>query len=470
MDYSLYKPENETELKNYIKLFAGIELPDVQIMPNAISTPFRFVSDIYFRRSLDLLLIAGRDSGKTTNVSLASWLAAKFNPNLEVDLVGSIASQAKRAYSYVSSWAPKYSDCLYSHMSETKFKNNSVIQILSGTVNGLNSPHPNLGILDEFELFDQKRFEEFELTLHSGDNFEAIEVLLTSLKYPNGIAVRTLEDAGYSLTSEGVIQVSPHPKRKLYLWTSFDVAERCNEPNCNKCKALKHDGRSFYDVCQGRLRKAKGFVKIQDLKRKFMKLDKSTFDAQVLAKKPRMEGLIYPWFEKSIENFEIEPLIKTAQIVGGIDFGGYPDPNVLISMAYKPPHIFLFDEIYSRKYTPSTFMQAILERQKKFHISKQILFADPSGKSFWREGRNYGLRFYPPMMRGIEEGINYINSIGNSGYIHIHPSLRNTIFEAQGYYRDARGIIHYLNGNHAMDASRYAIVSLSSLIGRVREV
>jgi len=225
IDFSLLKPTNEVELWNYIKLFAGLELPRHAVMPNAITSPFEFISDVYFQRVRDALLFAGRDSGKTTDVSLISWLAAKFNSGIEVGLVGAIESQAKKAYSYVKKWSKQYSDCKSSFMSQTEFVNGSVIQILSGTINGMNSPHPALAVLDEFELTTPEKYTEFENILHSSPDYDAVEILTTSIKYPNGMAVKAMEEAGYAFKPEGVVQIVSNPTRKLYLWTTLDTAE-----------------------------------------------------------------------------------------------------------------------------------------------------------------------------------------------------------------------------------------------------
>ena len=468
IDFSIVKPENETELYNWIRIFAGITLPKVTVMPNATCSPFEFVSDIYFKRYSDFLLFAGRDSGKTTDVALASWLSAKFNPNIEIGLVGAIENQARKAYAYTKKWAKRYSDCKTSYMSETRFNNNSLIQILSGTINGLNSPHPNIGILDEFELTTNEKFVEFENMLHSSKDFNAIEILTTSIKYPNGMAVKTMEESGYAFKPEGVITIDPLPKRKLCLWTTLDVAERCSL-NCEACKGLTKDNQSFWDICQGRLKNTDGFIKISDIHRKFSKLPKETFESQNLVIKPELEGVVFPWLSKAIEDFPYDPeYIKQFQIVGGVDFGGYPDPCAMLLAYLKGEHIYIFSEIYTVKDSPSQFIQEI--KEQTMDVRRPILYADPSGKSFWREGILAGVRFFPPITRDKEEQINYVNGIGMQGLIHIHKRCKNLINEGLNYYRNPQGVIKAPKGDHTMDILEYFIPSVSSLKGHIREV
>jgi len=193
---------------------------------------------------------------------LISWLAAKFNPEIEVGLVGAIESQAKKAYSYIKKWAKQYSDCKSSFMSQTEFVNGSIIQILSGTINGMNSPHPALAVLDEFELTTPEKYTEFENILHSSPDYDAVEILTTSIKYPNGMAVKTMEDAGYAFKQEGVVQIVQNPTRKLYLWTTLDTAEPCQLPDCSYCKTLVKDGRSFMMFVKGDSKELKALLKL----------------------------------------------------------------------------------------------------------------------------------------------------------------------------------------------------------------
>lgn len=465
VDFSLYKPNNELELKNYLKLFAHVTIPDVAVMPDSIP-PFQFISDIFFGQTTDAVAVAGRGSGKTQNFALIAWLMAKFNPNIEVDIVGAIQQQAKKAYSYVREIAPKYSDCESSLMSSTTFTNGSQISILSGSLSSLNSPHPQVALYDEIELTDKEHIEEFENMPISKDNFPAVEILTSSLKYTNGVLSDVLNDAGYELTTQGIVVSKDYkPTRKLYLWTAFDAARKCTMPNCDACKKIirKQDGKSFYDVCQGRLRKANGFIQIKDLQKKFLKLDKSTFESQILSKKAQPTDLIYPWIQSSIEEFPVDPeYVKQYMVVGGLDFGGNPDPNVLVLAYLKSHNMYLFDEIYTHSMSPSQFMEAIKVKIKPYR--KVVLFADPSGKSFFREGMNHGLKFYDPVTRDINEGINYINGLGFDGKIHINKRLFYLIRELTNISKK-RGIIKAPEGDHAFDASRYMITSAMTIYG-----
>jgi len=77
----------------------------------------------------------------------------------------------------------------------------------------MNSPHPALAVLDEFELTTPEKYTEFENILHSSPDYDAVEILTTSIKYPNGMAVKTMEDAGYAFKQEGVVQIVQNPTR-----------------------------------------------------------------------------------------------------------------------------------------------------------------------------------------------------------------------------------------------------------------
>lgn len=97
----------EKDLKNYIKYFFNLHLPDHKVSRYADTTPFHAIWEVYDicvngnnpQNVQELLYVAGRGSGKTLGMAIAELLVL-LHDQRDVVHVGAILSQAKRCYEY----------------------------------------------------------------------------------------------------------------------------------------------------------------------------------------------------------------------------------------------------------------------------------------------------------------------------------------------------------------------------------
>ena len=99
--------KTEQELKNFIKYFMELELPDCMVSRHADSDPFHMVWQMYDicvnkhnpNNIQELLYVAARGSGKSLGAAIAEVLII-LHDQRDTAHIGAILSQAKRCYSY----------------------------------------------------------------------------------------------------------------------------------------------------------------------------------------------------------------------------------------------------------------------------------------------------------------------------------------------------------------------------------
>src|ERR1700677_4212340 len=105
----LFKPcKTKEDLKNWLKLFLDIELPDCTVDPTSNSNPFDLLWEIYTKARLNddedytqVLNWASRDSFKTKTTSLLETLSL-LHLNRDVIHLAAIAQQSNKSMGYLS--------------------------------------------------------------------------------------------------------------------------------------------------------------------------------------------------------------------------------------------------------------------------------------------------------------------------------------------------------------------------------
>lgn len=458
-------PKNDDELHEYVKRVYGIEIPRVAVCEGHVS-PFEFMADLFFERTKDALGIAARGTGKTKVLGALHSANSVFKKNCETATAGAVQSQASRCYNYFKNMIEPYrlkgivNQCL---MSKTIFAKpwNSTIEVLTGTVNQMNSPHPNIAALDEFELTKWEVFQEFLQMSLSKDGLEAQNILTSTRKYAFGTVQRLmnqLQESGF----------------RLYMWCVWESIEQCERASCDDCKEIIKgqypDGspRTFYSVCQGKAKRSRGFRKLNDIIKVFRNSDARVWDAQQECKKPSSEGSVFYWFDfpKHVRNFDVDFKDRNIKIYLSTDWGGR-DPNVCQFWAEIGERFYLFDEIYIRNIAPSTFAEKIHEKINEYNIPKVTeIFCDPSSVISRYELEKAGL-MTTPAINDINEGIDLINSLGNDNRIILHERCAYAIREFGEYHwnPNTTSKIPVDKDNHSCDAARYFFMMRNPIMG-----
>ncbi|MEA2112401.1 MAG: hypothetical protein U9P50_00295, partial [Patescibacteria group bacterium] len=239
-----------------IKKYLGLDIP-CQAVCAGHNAPFDVFYDSFTEKTLNCIVIANRGGGKTLNSAALEFVEAS-EKGLEECHLGAIMAQAKRAYKYIYSWAYKYREKMGINkitIGETLFKNGGSIEIIPGTMNGVNSPHPHKATIDEFELLPWEIFEEAGSMPRSGTNGRAALRLYTTRKKASGNAQLMISEA----ETRGF---------RLYKWCIFEVMTPClSSLPCKKCPYKKHvtfnnegDKVTWPSVCQGKAKKSRGYI------------------------------------------------------------------------------------------------------------------------------------------------------------------------------------------------------------------
>jgi hypothetical protein len=132
--------ESTEDLQKIILKTLDVKIPNQAVCPGHCA-PMTFISDQYFEKTQDCLVIGPRNGGKTTNSAALEFMEAAKKDGCESCHLGSIMAQAKRAYRYIFNWAYRHRFSLKIPKitrEETRFDSGSSIEIIPGTMNGVN--------------------------------------------------------------------------------------------------------------------------------------------------------------------------------------------------------------------------------------------------------------------------------------------------------------------------------------------
>ena len=157
-------PQNPEELHEWLKHELDIDIPRVAVCEGH-SAPFDFLSDLYFEETEAALGVANRGGAKTFLVAVLHWLNSRFKPGCESATFGATEAQSLRAYAHLKHWiydekGNRRPEIASSLMRETLFANGSRVEVLPGTPQAVNGPHPQKAHADEIELMDDGTWKE----------------------------------------------------------------------------------------------------------------------------------------------------------------------------------------------------------------------------------------------------------------------------------------------------------------------
>jgi hypothetical protein len=421
------------ELHTWVKAHLRADIPRVAVCPDHCA-PFDFLADVYFEDVLAAIAMANRGGAKTFIAAILHVLNAKFKPGCESASVGAIEAQARRAYQHVLkllaieggvSNPNDNPEIESSIMLETRWKNSSKLEVLGGTVNAVNGPHPQKVHFDEVELADPEVFDESRNMSQSKDGIAAQDIITSTRKRQHGMMQKLIDSCVEAERQQ------LQPPYKLYSWCIFETA-KC-VPNCqrahpglseaDRCKCDKvvkghwDDGtmRRFSDVCKGRLARSQGWIPLQDVHKTFQADSRPIWEAQQECIRPSTEGLVVPMFSQEANGVRRwEPEMGNGPIFMSIDFGG-TNPHAVnwyqllrYMVEAEPYHegdepvklpegaIVCFDEIYVSEVSNGKVAEMIIEREALWrkhmggHFRVTRRFADPQGKAARLELKHVG--------------------------------------------------------------------------------
>ena len=273
------------------------------------------------------------------------------------------------------------------------YNNDSLTEVITGSMKGFNGPHPAKVRIDEVELMDWDVLQQGlsmsqSKKLENGKTIMAQNCFFSTRKTDAGTMQRLLDIAKTDTRKIGGF--------KVYKWCIWEILEKCKR-DCKKDKV--YGDCPIEHICKGKAKNCDGFYSLDDFIDKAYSMDKDTLDAEWFNKKPSTQIVVYGnYWDREKQVIPRKPHKGEVFYSGVIDFGagpGHPfvyqeyvceiskfkreieetEPGELIRNKIK---FFLNYEYRSDGASMDTHARKIKDSPN--YRSMQVMFADPSAK------------------------------------------------------------------------------------------
>jgi len=255
----------------------------------------------------------------------------------------------------------------------------------------------------------------------------------------------------------------------IFKWCVWEVIEKCIDRNCSQCPLCSD--------CQGKARRAIGYLKIDDCITQMRRASRAGWEAEMLCNRPSRRNVVFDEFDAAVHVKRVDfdpslPLYRT------LDFG-FVNPFVCLWIQVDGAGIVrVIDEYVRSRATIDVHADQMRSRTPIPEQQVAATFCDPAGKSVndvtgtsaVRELRTMGIAVRS-RRSGILEGLELIRRAirsgdGKSKFI-ISGRCRRLIEAMECYhYPDSgasTGELPQKDGiyDHPVDALRYFFVNHS---------
>jgi hypothetical protein len=403
------RPVTRRDLKNYVKVFLDINVPDKRICPEHQSPmdylwyTFCELKHASQTANHDSIVWANRAGGKTELAAVATLLDCLFKPNCQVRILGGSGEQAGRMYEYLTAFLHRgYGQFLAGPVRKTKccFINGSVVEVLTQSPTSVRGQHVQKLRCDELELFDEDVFAAAKFTTQSTASITAGMEMISTMHKPYGLMHEVVTSAAESGTP-------------VFKWCVWETIEKCVGRNCSQCPLLSD--------CRGRAKAANGYLKIDDCINQMRRASRAGWEAEMLCMRPSRQSVVFDEFDPAehVQSVDYDPNLP---LYRALDFG-FVNPFVCLWIQVdKAGVIRVIDEYVRSRATIDVHAVEIKNRTPVAEEQVTATFCDPAGKSVndvtgtstVRELRVLGIavRF---KRSGILEGIELIRRAIRSG-------------------------------------------------------
>jgi hypothetical protein len=358
-------PKEKADLKNYLAVFLGLNIGDTKICPEH-DTPIDYLwhcwsSDFDGSRSGDCIVWACRGGGKTLIAAVATLLDCIFKPGCKVRILAGSEQQAKRMYDYLMNFLRNgFENFLAEPARKNKcsFVNGSDVEVLTQSAASVRGSHIQKLRCDEVELFNRRIFETAKFITKSADGIIGAMESLSTMHQPFGIMHELVGKAAACDT-------------KIFKWCIWEVIENClPERSCSRCP-LNSD-------CQGKARRAKGHLKIEDVLAQMRRSSRSAFESEMLCIRPSLENVVFAEFEPDVHIAAVD-YNQNLPLYRAIDFG-FVNPFVCLWIQVDGDGtVRVIDEYVKSRQTIDTHADEIKNRTPCGEDNVTATFCDPAG-------------------------------------------------------------------------------------------
>ena len=362
------RPSTRRDLRNYVKVFLGIGMPDKRICPEHQS-PMDYLWHT-FRESKhepkaanhDSIVWANRAGGKTELAAVATLLDCLFKPNCQVRILGGSGEQAGRMYEYLTSFLHHgYEQFLAGPVRKTKchFINGSAVEVLTQSATSVRGQHVQKLRCDELELFDEDVFAAAKFTTQSTAEITAGMELISTMHRP------------YGLMHE-VVTSAPKFGTPIFKWCVWEVIEKCVGRSCSQCP-LSGD-------CRGKAKAANGYLKIDDCITQMRRASRAGWEAEMLCMRPSRQNVVFDEFDPAVHVGAVD-YDPNLPLYRALDFG-FVNPFVCLWIQVDDAGVVrVIDEYVRSRATIDVHAFEIKNRTPVAEEKVKATFCDPSGKS-----------------------------------------------------------------------------------------
>jgi hypothetical protein len=476
------RPRSKKELRDYVKVFLEIDVPQKRICPEHASPLdyllYSFAADFPESRgqgqscpnssthrpihsctqSADAIVWANRAGGKTELAAVATLLDMVFKPRCQVRILGGSGEQSGRMYEYLTAFLRRGFDRYLAspvRKSGVGFVNGANVEVLTQSSTSVRGQHVQKLRCDEVELFDEDVFGAAKFATQSKHGVVAGMELISTMHRPYGIMQREVAAA----SGVGV---------PVFKWCLFETIERCRDRVCSQCP--------LWGDCRGRAKQAGGYLTVDDSIAQMRRSSRAGWEAEMLCIKPSLENVVFAEFDPAVHVRAVDydpnlPLYRS------LDFG-FVNPFVCLWIQVDEDGLVrVFDEYVRSRATAAVNAELIKAQTPCPEQRVTATFCDPAGSgrndvtgtSTVRELRAMGIatRY---RRSGVLEGIELIRRAIRSGEgatsLVVSPRCPRLIEALQCYHyadsaRAAASELPLKDGlhDHPIDALRYFFVN-----------
>jgi hypothetical protein len=403
------RPTTKQDLKNYIKVFLGMAVPDRQICPEH-NSPLDYLWHSFncdFANpkpaNADCVVWANRGGGKTDLAAVATLFDCVFKPNCQVRILAGSEDQAGRMYQYLTDFLRIGFEQFLSEpvrKAGCRFANNSAVEVLTQSHTSVRGQHIQKLRCDEVELFDPDVFNAAKFTTISNDRIIAAMESISTMHKPYGLMQKLVSSAGQNNTP-------------VFKWCVWETIERCVDRNCSTCP--------LWGDCAGKAKDACGYLKIDDCITQMRRASRAGWESEMLCIKPNLENVVFDQFDPAIHVRPIDydpnlPLYRS------LDFG-FANPFVCLWIQVDSEGVIrVIDEYVRSRATIDAHAAELKTRSPGGESRVFATFCDPAGAgandvtgtSAVRELRSLGINVRY-RRSGITEGIELIRRAIRAG-------------------------------------------------------
>ncbi len=360
------RPVTKQDLKNYVKVFLGLDVTDKNICDEHNSPMdylwHSFAADFESgqRPNADAIVWANRGGGKTKLAAVATLLDCIFKPGCQVRILGGSGEQAGRMYEYLNDFLRNGFDDFLSGTAlkgKCRFVTDAAVEVLTQSATSVRGQHIQKLRCDEVELFDPDVFAAAKFTTHSTDNLTAAMEVISTMHRPYGLMQKIVSSAQQNGTA-------------VFKWCIWEVIEKCTDRSCSRCP-LSSD-------CGGKAKRANGYLKINDCITQMRRASRAGWESEMLCKRPSLENVVFDQFDpdvhvKSIDYNPNLPLYRA------LDFG-FVNPFVCLWIQVDGEGVVrVIDEYVRSRATIDIHAAEIISRTPGDESRVTATFCDPAG-------------------------------------------------------------------------------------------